>query len=208
MGKIKTWLDDNFRVLALLVVLIVSLVGVQFLLLPQYATLQESGVLQYDQVASTLADRELYLQKLTTMEANYTKLDQRLLQTVDTILPANFSNADLFNEFSQLFAQTNLSIQSINIANASGQAVTANAATSAATDGIATPTTLNTAYDIIQVTVNVSAASAPSYTDFKKILGKFEDYPHLMNMNSLSYAPDTDAFTLIFTTYRRKTATL
>lgn len=205
MERINILLDRYFKVVALGLVVLVSLLGIQFLLLPQYNILQQSGVLQYQQVKTTLANRQAYVEQLKTMDQNYQQLDQRMLRTVDNILPSDFSDVDLFTELSQLFQQTNLSVQSINIASTSGSGAATAAATT--TTKTATPAaTVSSTYDILQVTVNVSAGTTATYGDFKNLLVKLENYPHLINIDSMTYAPGKTAYTLIFTTYRRKAA--
>lgn len=210
--QINQFITTYFTYLAVGLVIVMTILFWQFLLRPQYRAIQESGILQYDSIAQTLADRKIYVQQLQNMKQEYDQFDRRSLRYVDVALPEEYSQADAFAEVNALFEGTDLAVQSMNVAALTNGEVAD--ATDAAVDPTVTVTpTAPSGYEVVLITVNVTArqigvandsgSSALSYTDFKRILQKIEQHQHLLNLDQLVYAPDSNAFTLILKTYQR-----
>lgn len=199
--QINQFITSYFRYLAAAVVVIVGVAFWQFLLLPQYTAIQDSGLLQYHNITQTVQQHRNYVQQLQELQRSYDQFDHRTLRYLDVALPEEYSEADTFAEIDQLFRATSLAVQSINVAAI---------ADASATDA-ATTATADQAYQVVLVTVNVTARQAGetteaaklSYSDFKTILQRIEQQQHLLNLEQLVYSPDTNAFTLILKTYQR-----
>jgi len=195
---------------------VVGLIFWQVLFVQQYDSLQTSGVLRYNQLSATIAQREQYLRDLQTMQTNFLALDHRLLRDLPVVLPNDYASADVFSEIEQLFSDTGLSVRSVNISTLGQLAVDPAEATEeelAAAATNATSVGLNEVYEIVSITVSAavetpagtSAAETASisYSDFKKVLRRIEQQRHLLNLEQVVYSPTSSNFTLILKTYQQ-----
>ncbi|MDP3970355.1 MAG: hypothetical protein Q8P90_01510 [bacterium] len=196
--KLNSFLEKYNKLLILVIVVLIGSVGIFALLVPQFYSLSTSGVLEYKETEEKVVKRQQYLVDLQMMKRNFEELDFRIFRLIDTILPPQQESARLFEELELFFADTNIEIKSINIA-----AVNEPVATEATNRDTAKPYNSD---DIIQLslTVNVDATAA-SYEDFKDVLIKIEEYDHLLELESLVYAPENSAYTFTFITYQRST---
>lgn len=212
----NTFLGKYYLYLAISVVIGIFAIGGVFLLWPQYQSLQTSGVLEYKSAVTTLESRQQYLQNLKLMEANYRKLDKRLVRSMNNVLPEHQDGVLLFEEIESLLAQADLQVQSMNIAaSASVQATTTGVPQAADNTQLlesenldaeintaSTQATLTDNIERMTVTVNVTSQNN-SYANFKEFLVSLEQYNHLIELESMSFSPATSGTTLVFTTYQQ-----
>lgn len=203
---------------ALVLFVVIGMLYWQLLFIKQYTVLQTSGVLRYDQLATTITQREQYLQDVQTMQTNFLALDHRLLQDLSVVLPDDYASAQVFSEIDQLFAGTALTVQSVNVSTlgaATANSVAPYDASDTVSASAGTASGLNSVYDIVSITVNVVATPVPgqtadastkiSYSDFKKVLRRLEQQRHLMNLEQIVYSPAANNFTLLLKTYQSVT---
>lgn len=212
----NTFLGKYYFYLAISVVVGVFAIGGVFLLWPQYQSLQTSGVLEYKSAVTTLESRQQYLQNLKLMEANYRELDKHLLRSMNNVLPEHQDSVLLFEEIETLLTEADLRVESMNIAaSASAQATTADVPQAAddtqllesenldaETNTSSEQPKLANNIERITVTVNVTNENN-SYVNFKEFLVSLEQYNHLIELESMSFSPDTSGTTLVFTTYQQ-----
>ncbi len=191
------WLSHNYGYVALGLVGVITIVMANFFIWPQYQRMESGGTLQYRNITGVIEQRQAYIADLQTMQQAYEQLDQRIVRAIDVALPTDYSAGPVFAEVEQLFQGSGFTVQSINVA-----------ATSSATNAI-TPTEAAiadqpTLYDVVSISVNLTSTDAVTYADFKQLLDRIERYPHLMNLESLNYTPDTTGYTFVLKTYQSK----
>ncbi|MBI2415293.1 MAG: hypothetical protein HYV33_01370 [Candidatus Kerfeldbacteria bacterium] len=180
------FIERYYSLLATLVVVGVIIIGSSTLLLPQYNRLQQSGVLEYDNTLQALQERQQYVHNLAVMSENYQQLDLRLLRLIDVVLPPQYNRATVFAELEATLDDSNISVQSINVA--------------------AAPTTASdttTMVESINLTVNASLVDS-SYPAFKQLLQHIESTSHLLDLQVVTYTPSNQSLTLQLKTYARR----
>lgn len=212
----NSFLGKYYFYLAISIVVAIFALGGVFLLWPQYQSLQNSGVLEYKSAVSTLESRQRYLQNVKSMEKNYAELDKRLLRSMNTVLPSDQESVILFEELELLLADANLDVQSMNIAaSASTEATNADIPKTeddtqlledenmdAAENITKTQPALAKNIERINVTVNIKSNSN-TYASFKQFLTSLEQYNHLIELEAVSFSPNTQGTTLVFATYQQ-----
>ena len=187
LEQFNIWLEHAYGYVALGVFGVVAMVMTNFFIWPQYERMQSAGTLQYRNMTTVLEQRRTYIQDLATMQQEYAELDQRIIRAIDVTLPQDYSNAPVYAEVEQLLQGTSYTIQSVNVAVA-GE-----------TD------TDNPIYEIVTLSLNISAASeSVSYDDYKALLSRIEQYPHLLKLESLTYNSGSAAYTFVLKTYQRR----
>lgn len=185
--QFNLWIERNYGYVALVVVGAIILLMTTWFLWPQYQRMQSAGILQYYNMTQVLEQRRQYVTDLEAMASNYQQLDQRVIRAIDVALPEHYSDGPVYAEVEQLVEGTKYTVQSVNV--------------SAAT----TDTTEPAAYDIVTLSLNLSAVDASvTYQDFKDLLDHIERYPHLMNLESLTYNTSNSGYSLVLKTYQRK----
>lgn len=212
----NSFLGKYYFYLAISIVVAIFALGGVFLLWPQYQSLQNSGVLEYKSAVSTLESRQRYLQNLKSMESNYTELDKRLLRSMNNVLPTHQDSVILFEELELLLTEADLEVQSMNIAaSASPEATSADipqtvddtqlleseSADTSENNPKAKPA-LAKNIERINVTVNIKSNSN-TYASFKQFLTSLEQYNHLIELEAVSFSPDTQGTTMVFATYQQ-----
>lgn len=182
-------LDRYYPYVLIGVLTVVVALGLYSIILPQYYGVQNTSAATYQQSAAMLTEREHYLNDLQVMEANYTKLDKRMLSYMYKILP-KLPPEMLFAEIEGILRKSKFTVQSINISpGAAGVA-----------DSAVAPTTTKDLYSVTQVSVNV-IGKGTSYADFKELLQQFENSAHLIELGSLTYNSSVDSYTLVLKIY-------
>lgn len=198
-NQINQAITNYFSYLASGLVIVLSILFLQFFLIPQYRMLQQSGIIQYHNLQQIVTERRRFLTELQAMQQAYDEFDFRALRYVDTVLPAEYDLVDAFAEIDDIFEGTNFIVQSINVSEATASAI--------AEDVTATPVS-ELDYQVVQISVNVSVRNdGLNYADFKTILQRIEQHQHVLNLDQLVYAPNANGFTLILKTYQRADAT-
>lgn len=183
------WLSHNYGYVALGLVGVIIILMANLFIWPQYQRMQSAGTLQYRDITSVIEQRQAYIADLQTMQQAYAQLDQRIVRAIDVVLPTDYSAGPVFAEVEQLFQGSGFTVQSINVAATSSEAVA---------------TEQPTLYDVVSISVNLTSTDAVTYADFKQLLERIERYPHLMNLESLTYTPDTTGYTFVLKTYQSK----
>lgn len=194
--RLNNWLQRYYLFVTLLVVGLIVVGSLNWLLLPEYERLVATGSGEYEDLNSTITLHEQYLADLHMMESNYNQMDQRVMRILDSIVPEQYASGPVFASIEQLFVGSKFTVQSINVS----------ADTTANPDDAAT-TTSEEIFQPIAVSVNLIGSADASYTNFKALLERIERNPQIMNINSMSYAPGSNAFTFVLHTYQRGTLT-
>lgn len=191
------WLSHNYGYVALGLVGVIIILMANLFIWPQYQRMQSAGTLQYRDITTVIEQRQAYIQDLETMQQEYEQLDQRIVRAIDVALPTGYSDGPVFAEIEQLFQGSGFTVQSINVAATSST-------TNTTTPAEAVTTEQPTLYDVVSISVNLTSTDAVTYADFKQLLERIEGYPHLMNLESLTYAPGTGSYTFVLKTYQSK----
>lgn len=191
------WLNHNYGYVALTLVGVITIVMANFFIWPQYQRMESGGTLQYRNITTVIEQRQAYIADLQTMQQAYEQLDQRIVRAIDVALPTDYNTGPVFAEVEQLFQGSGFSVQSVNVASAGGT-------TSTVTPNELVIAEQPTLYDIVSISVNLTSTGDVTYADFKQLLARIEGYPHLMNLESLTYAPGTSSYTFVLKTYQSK----
>ncbi|EKD78773.1 MAG: hypothetical protein ACD_41C00270G0003 [uncultured bacterium] len=191
LTQLNLWLERSYAFVALGVVGAITVVVANWFIWPQYQRMQSAGILQYRDITHVLEQRRAYIADLAVMQQEYEALDHRITRAVDLALPGDYVAGPVYIEVEQLLQGTDYTVQSVNVA----------------VDAVSSTSTTSAVYDIVTLSVNISAADAEvSYNDFKTLLSRIERYPHLLNLETLTYTPGTNAYTFVLKTYQRKTS--
>ena len=191
LTQLNLWLERSYAFVALGVVGAITVVVANWFIWPQYQRMQSAGILQYRDITHVLEQRRAYIADLAVMQQEYEALDHRITRAVDLALPGDYVAGPVYIEVEQLLQGTDYAVQSVNVA----------------VDAVSSTSTTSAVYDIVTLSVNISAADAEvSYNDFKTLLSRIERYPHLLNLETLTYTPGTNAYTFVLKTYQRKTS--
>lgn len=202
--KIKAILNKYFLAIQISVVVVLLGVGTYVLLLPEYGRLRESGVLEHQAALDALHNRQQYLTELTVMEEDFKKVDARIFDWMATVLPAEQPTNRLFEELELVANDSGFTIQSIALT----EDVSAGSTSVLEDENIMDDTSsepvseLGRDIKIVHVTLNLASSTA-SYDSFKRMLALIERYDHLIDLESISYSSDTQAFTLLLRTYQK-----
>ena len=191
LTQLNLWLERSYAFVSLGVVGAITVVVANWFIWPQYQRMQSAGILQYRDITHVLEQRRAYIADLAVMQQEYEALDHRITRAVDLALPGDYVAGPVYIEVEQLLQGTDYTVQSVNVA----------------VDAVSSTSTTSAVYDIVTLSVNISAADAEvSYNDFKTLLSRIERYPHLLNLETLTYTPGTNAYTFVLKTYQRKTS--
>lgn len=185
--QLNIYLERAYGYIALGVFGLIAVIMTNLFIWPQYQQMQLAGILQYRNMTQVLNQRRAYIQELTVMQQEYEQLDQRIVRAIDVALPVEYADGPVYAEVEQLLQGTPYTIQSVNIA--------VNSEVDAASP----------IYEIVTLSLNISAVDETvTYDDFKALLSRIEQYPHLLNLESLTYSPSTSAYTFVLKTYQRR----
>lgn len=191
--QLNKFLERYYGYILVGVLGLVLVLMLNFFIWPQYQTMQSAGILQYRNSTDTVAQRRSYLQQLQQMEIEYKELDQRVFRAIDIALPTEYSKGPAFAEIEHLLDGTSFKVENVNIV-ADPVIIAAD-----------TTTAVSNVYEPVTVSLNISASGeAVNYEEFKTLLRRVEQNPHLMNLESMIYTPDTSAYTFVLKTYQRK----
>lgn len=184
-----------YLIASLTLIGLIMILMLNFLIWPQYQRMTDDGLLQDQNMASILQQRENYLEQLKLMETSYLEIDQRIMRDIAVVLPMPVSDGVIYAELEQVVTGTNFQIDSINIARLN-----------ATTADIAEAEFMTTSpYEVVSISINISSQSDQvSYADFKELLRKIEQYPHLLDLESLSYSPSESSYTFLIKTYQQQ----
>jgi hypothetical protein len=177
----------------------IVLLMLNFIIWPQYQTMQSSGILQYNNITDVMAQRKIYLQQLQAMKLDYQDIDQRVVRAIDIALPATYTEGPVYTEVEQLFKGTQFVLDSVNVSSSTGIGDDA-----VPTDTVITANGVAQNYKEVSLSLNVTAIDgSASYQDYLELLKQIEQSPHLMNLESISYSPNSTSYTLVLKTYQR-----
>lgn len=192
LEQLNHWLERSYGYVALVVVGVVTVVIANWFIWPQYQRMQSAGILQYRDITQLLDQRRAYITDLQTMEREYAALDHRITRAIDVALPGNYADGPVYVEVEQLLGGTDFIVQSVNVA------------VNATIDPTGAVVATNPIYEVVTLSVNISAVDATvTYDDFKELLRRIEQYPHLLNLETLTYSPGTSGYTFVLKTYQR-----
>lgn len=202
--KIKALLNKYFLAIQISVVVVLFGIGTYMLLLPEYGRLKESGVLEHQAALDALHNRQQYLTELTVMEEDFKQVDTRIFDWMATILPTEQPTNRLFEELELLANDSGFIIQSIALSEDVSTGVSTTPADENSIDDATRKPVSEFSKDIkiVHVTLNLASSTA-SYDSFKRMLALIEQYDHLIDLESISYSADTQAFTLLLRTYQK-----
>ncbi len=200
--KTRSFLDQYYVHIAITMVVVIIIGGFFVLLWPQYQSLQQSGVLEYQEAVNTLETRQKYLGQLEAMEKNFTNTDTRVLRTIEKVLPSYRPSVATFQEIELFLEQEGFVVTAINVAT---KADTPSTPADVYAVDVADKEPASEFGDEVQalsITVGIESASF-TYAGFKNFLTTLEEYEHLLELSSISFGTETNGANLVFTTYQQ-----
>ena len=142
LTQLNLWLERSYAFVALGVVGDITVVVANWFIWPQYQRMQSAGILQYRDITHVLEQRRAYIADLAVMQQEYEALDHRITRAVDLALPGDYVAGPVYIEVEQLLQGTDYTVQSVNVA----------------VDAVSSTSTTSAVYDIVTLSVNISAA--------------------------------------------------
>ncbi|MFH0819359.1 MAG: hypothetical protein V1898_05165 [Patescibacteria group bacterium] len=215
--KVNKFLNEYYKYLAILIIVII--IGVSFftMLWPKYKDLQDNGILEHKQAMDLLVKRQQYLNKLQIMKDEYEKIQYRAWQNFQYVLPSDNDLYLLFAQMEILANENDLLLTSISYNPAISQSELEKAVAPAPVEqalpenfdasdpmqGIEqiAPETTVKKQQLEQVYITLNLEGLDSYEKFKNFLDNLESDLRIFNVESLTYDPNQTAYSLTLTTY-------
>lgn len=185
--------------------MLIAGLGWMFLLQGEYQRIVDSGILEYNNRVAQREDRKQNLEQLEQLSAEFSALEQERLDQLHAVLPVGVDTVALVDQMQDFADVANVSILSIDVvvsgsSDASTSATRASGTkTNSATSSTASALSASNVRTAI-ISMNVSTPSS-SYDDLKQFLTALESFVPLLNLQNLTYAPDTTSFALQLETY-------
>lgn len=191
--KINQFLNEYYKYLLWIIVVIIIFIGYFLFISPQYKTLQDTGLFEQREAETILSERQQNLSDLKQMRQAYDTLEIRTWRSLNNILPKESEIYLLFAEMETFARNNNLDLTSINI--------NANAAIASPADTKADAKAANIPGSIKAIDISVNIDGINSYENFKLFLDNIENNIRILDVKSMSYSPEKTQYTLSFTTY-------
>ncbi len=191
-SQLHTVLDRWYRWVAVVVILIVLLLGWTVFWKDEYRELRDSNIGGYQVTVERLADRNAHLERLRTMEREYSQLEQERLRHIDYVLPNGLDATAVIADLSAFATTAGAHVLNIDVVRSTD--------TSAV---IESDSVVRTAI----ITLNVQTPDG-SYEQLKQLLGALELYTPVLDLETLAYTPGNTSYALQLRTYYREDDTL
>lgn len=177
-------------------------VGGWFLLInPQLIQVQEASLIGYGDTVIELEDRQNQLVQLKQMEQQYQGLNLEQLTQLEAYLPVGLDPTTLILTMDGFAEAADVEIISIDVVKPEQEAEEAGSATEATSSSFR-DSSIRTAV----ITMSVQTQEG-SYAELKQFLDVMENFVPVLNLQNLSYAPETVSYALQLQTYYIQPAT-
>lgn len=197
--RIRLIYTNYFGFWAWVIVAVIVGGGFWLVIYPLWVQIQATGAFQYNEISMTQAARQNELDELKVMRDRLHDMNQSQLLYVEDTLPADITPAALMEQVANTFIAQGLTVQSIDVVDATAEAVTAATAGKSTTVSSATAATALPGIRQLQLTVNI--AGDTSYEGLKQFLQVVASSNPILELYSVAYSIERKSFSIVFTTY-------
>lgn len=175
-----------FIFLVILVFLVILGIGYLIFIKQLVTEIQEIGVVDLQSREQRLESRLESLSRLKKLNEKYIQLNAEQLSQLEYVIPDRSEIPFLVIEIKNFLEENDLAVIDIDVG-----AITA----VSSTDAVGTPVTIN------QLPIVLGISGLDSYSKLKDFLDKLSLNLPLLELNSLTYSPLADTYSLNLTTY-------
>lgn len=193
-------ITQYFRYVVILVIIIVVALGYFFVLGPKYTILKEMGILNYGAKVQELDSKKQDLEKLRELKETYSQLNKAQIENLELILPSQEDIPSLFSQFESLALANGLVLNNISITKAEAAPAETEKEGQLGLGGEET-TPAETTQGVLTLNVALSFQVGGGYDNLKNFLDILENNMRIVDLTSLSYTPETEAYSINLKTY-------
>lgn len=187
MNRLLLLLGKYIVLCVVATVMIVVGLGYLFVIAPKLASIQGSTSKEMTEKQARRESNEREIQQLRSIEEDLRHVTSAEQRRLEAVLPSSAELDDLYIQFSDIASELGLSMVNLEFSGA-GSAATADE--KQAIGG-----------DIQTLDVTYTVDGVDSYDSLKQLLGVLQDNIRLIDMNSLSYTPETKQYSLVLKLY-------
>lgn len=174
---INNFLNRRFSEIALGLAVIIFVLGCAFLIFPKYKEIKETAQLTGERESAEYIERYKYYNQLEELNREYEKIKQDDIDKIKIMAPEEKYQEELLAFLEEFVLKNGLLLTSANVEEM----------------GL-------TADGINKLVVNLNVAGA-DYNSFKKLLDEIESNLRILDVNSLSFAPESQTASFNITAY-------
>lgn len=185
----QSFIIQYFKLVVGALVILILAIGYFVLIGPQYNSLKENGILNYQAQREKLANRKTYLEKLKSLQTEYTKLNAKDLESLKHLLPVGEDIPGLFVQAEALAKDNGLALQNIGVnqpavsTDKSGKVVKKESA------GVGT------------LSLSMTLTGGSGYEGLKSFLDSLENNVRILDVESVNFSPDGQNYSVNAKTY-------
>jgi len=191
-------LSRYFVIIIVAVFLAILSIGYLLFIQEKVVEIQEIGVVDLKSRENKLASRQETLARLKRLDERYRSITTDQLKQLDNVLPPESEIPYLVLEIKSFVKDNDLILRDIDVGSL-GTGPISSPETSLESGEAGTPLGI----DIKKLPITLSLSGLDSYAKLKIFLDNLSLNLPLLELNSLSYSPATDAYNLNLTTYYR-----
>ena len=173
-----------FSFILFFVVVVIFVLGWFLFVGPEYEQMKRIGSLDYLEKLNDYQEKQGELAALKALEQDYQELNFTEVRKLSQVLPPVEDLINIYGQMDGLAKELGLDLTSISISPEASQMAEAET-----TSGVG----------VANISVNLS--SIETYSALKGFLEEIEKNIRLLDLSSFSYSPNTNAYSLSFTTY-------
>lgn len=187
----KTLIIINRFYIIIAVFLVIAILTLGYLLTfnKEYNKIKSLGTVDYQKKINELESKKSNLAQIEKVYDSYKKISQEEIKKLSIMLPPEKDVPSLFIEMEALAKESGLALNSIDVAQAGAVSITAGVAEGSAT------------LNIKKLNINLKIQGIDSYDRLKLFLGNVEKSIRILDLNSLSYSPAQDSYSISLVTY-------
>lgn len=178
-----------FRLITGVLIILILLIGYFVLIGPQYNSLKEKGILNYQAQREKLANRKAYLDKLKELQAKYAQLNTKDLESLSYFLPVGEDIPGLFVQAEALAKDNGLVLQNIGVNQPAVSSDKAGITVKKESAGIGT------------LSLVMTLTGGSGYGGLKSFLDSLEKNVRLFDVESVNFSPDGQNYSVNAKTY-------
>lgn len=187
----KTLIIINRFYIIIAVFLVIAILILSYLLTfnKEYNKIKSLGTVDYQKKINELESKKSNLAQIEKVYDSYKKISQEEIEKLSIMLPPEKDVPSLFIEMEALAKESGLALNSIDVAQAGAVSITAGVAEGSAT------------LNMKKLNINLKIQGIDSYDRLKLFLGNVEKSIRILDLNSLSYSPAQDSYSISLVTY-------
>lgn len=184
-----TFINQFYIYIAIFLVIIMVVAGYFFFFKQEYGKIREVGIVDLQGKQNELEAKRSRLSEIEKAHESFKKISGEEIKKIATILPKGKDTPSLLIEMEALAKENGLILSGIDIAETGAISVPVQAQEGAAS------------LNIKKININFKIQGINSYDKFKTFLSSIEKDIRLLDLNSLTYSPAADSYSISLVTY-------